>query len=425
MLTIYRRHRKACKHRDKGREHRHCQCPIWVDGFLGGKELRESLKLRDWQRAQETVREWEANDRRDVKPERKRLEDAWADCRADMQARKLHIETIRKYKTLESQMVDFAARHGLRFLDEFTLADVSKFRSEWSDGQRSSGKKLERLRTFFSFGQKRKWIPENPASDLKAPKITLCPTLPFTHNEMLRVLSAINKYENEFSGRGSEKARRRQALVVLLRYGGMRIGDTVSLSANRIEENRLLLYTQKTGVPVNNVLPDFVLKALEATPKVAGDFYFWDGESKLETIIGSWRKRLNKLFELAEISNGHPHRFRDTFAVELLLTGVPIERVSILLGHESVRTTERNYAPWVRSRQEQLEADLTRAWGLDPVIAAQTSQARGTRQVHEKKRSSNSQILKREIWRRGWDSNPRMEVLQTSPLGHLGTAPNF
>jgi hypothetical protein len=30
-----------------------------------------------------------------------------------------------------------------------------------------------------------------------------------------------------------------------------------------------------------------------------------------------------------------------------------------------------------------------------------------------------------ESWRRGWDSNPRMEVLQTSPLGHLGTAPNF
>jgi hypothetical protein len=32
-----------------GSTHRHCQCPIWVDRFLGGKEMRESLKLRDWQ----------------------------------------------------------------------------------------------------------------------------------------------------------------------------------------------------------------------------------------------------------------------------------------------------------------------------------------------------------------------------------------
>ena len=28
-----------------------------------------------------------------------------------------------------------------------------------------------------------------------------------------------------------------------------------------------------------------------------------------------------------------------------------------------------------------------------------------------------------EFWRRGRDSNPRMMVLQTIPLGHLGTAP--
>jgi integrase len=63
----------------------------------------------------------------------------------------------------------------------------------------------------------------------------------------------------------------------------------------------------------------------------------------------------------ARIPNGHVHRFRDTFAVELLLAGVPIERVSVLLGHQSVRITERVYAPWVRSRQEQLEADLARA----------------------------------------------------------------
>src|SRR5713226_1250459 len=31
----------------------------------------------------------------------------------------------------------------------------------------------------------------------------------------------------------------------------------------------------------------------------------------------------------------------------------------------------------------------------------------------------------RFVWRRGRESNPRMMVLQTIPLGHLGTAPLF
>jgi integrase len=52
------------------------------------------------------------------------------------------------------------------------------------------------------------------------------------------------------------------------------------------------------------------------------------------------------------------HRFRDTFAVELLLKGVPIEQVSVLLGHSSLKVTEKHYAPWVKARQEQLEQSV-------------------------------------------------------------------
>ncbi len=70
------------------------------------------------------------------------------------------------------------------------------------------------------------------------------------------------------------------------------------------------------------------------------------------------------------VIGGHAHRFRDTFAVELHLAGVPLDRVSVLLGHSSIRITERHYAPWTRSRQEQIEADLKAAWRADPVIAA-------------------------------------------------------
>jgi len=53
--------------------------------------------------------------------------------------------------------------------------------------------------------------------------------------------------------------------------------------------------------------------------------------------------------------------------VELLLSGVPIERVSVLLGHSSPKITERHYAPWVGERQELMEEDVRRAWKVDPL----------------------------------------------------------
>jgi hypothetical protein len=37
--------------------------------------------------------------------------------------------------------------------------------------------------------------------------------------------------------------------------------------------------------------------------------------------------------------------------------------VSILLGHKSVKITEKHYAPWVKARQEQLEQNVRKAWG--------------------------------------------------------------
>jgi integrase len=112
----------------------------------------------------------------------------------------------------------------------------------------------------------------------------------------------------------------------------------------------------KTGVPVFTILPDSVVRALDVIPRVTPVRFFWSGTCDLDGVVSSWRKRLSKLFQLANVSDGHAHRFRDTFATELLLAGVPIERVSRLLGHQSVRITEKHYAPWTESRQRQIEA---------------------------------------------------------------------
>ena len=106
----------------------------------------------------------------------------------------------------------------------------------------------------------------------------------------------------------------------------------------------------------------------------------------MQTATGDWQAKLKRLFEKAKLPDGHAHRFRDTFAVELLLAGVPLERVSILLGHTSIRITERHYTPWVRARQEQAEADVRRAWGQDPVALLE---AKGTPEVHGKSPAVN------------------------------------
>jgi integrase len=109
-------------------------------------------------------------------------------------------------------------------------------------------------------------------------------------------------------------------------------------------------------------VPDSGVEALAKLPN-GSDYFFWTGVGTVRTITTNWERYLSSVFELSEVPGTHSHRFRDTFAVELLLAGVPIDQVSILLGHSSVKITEKHYAPWVKARQEQLENAVRSAWG--------------------------------------------------------------
>ena len=112
-----------------------------------------------------------------------------------------------------------------------------------------------------------------------------------------------------------------------------------------------------------------MLTALEAVPRISEQYLFWCGESNKESASGDWQRALKGVFSDAKIPHGHAHRFRDTFAVGLLEKGVPMDRVSALLGHSSIKVTEKHYSPWIRARQEQLEADVKRSWQSPEVVA--------------------------------------------------------
>lgn len=48
--------------------------------------------------------------------------------------------------------------------------------------------------------------------------------------------------------------------------------------------------------------------------------------------------------------------------MDLLEKGVPLEEVSKLLGHESVKTTEKHYSPWIQGRQDRLDDIVMASW---------------------------------------------------------------
>ena len=103
-----------------------------------------------------------------------------------------------------------------------------------------------------------------------------------------------------------------------------------------------------------------------------GGYYFWNRQvvtSKNDTGSGNARRSLRKIFTAAGLKRAHPHQFRDSFAVGLLEKGVPLETVSILLGHQDIRITQKHYAPWVRSLQDNLEKEVRKTWDTKPRLA--------------------------------------------------------
>jgi integrase/recombinase XerD len=358
--------------------------------MLNGRRVQESLHTGDWAKADrerwkiENAGEAKASQPEDIPSAREpvSIDAACEEFLANGRARGLKDPTLYKYRLLltsrESEkpakpqtrkrspsLQEFAHDMGLRFLSELDLPMLRKFRASWTNENSSAQKKLESLRTFFRFAQENGWIVENPAAKLERQTVRRPQILPFASEEMQRILAACNAYGDNYGRTGQENARRLRAFVLLLRYSGLRIGDAVSLDREQIVDGNLLLYTAKTGTLVRCPLRDVVIQALEAVRGTSQKYFFWTGQGKLKSAVGDWQRSLKKLFALAKISGGHAHRFRHTFAVELLQTGTSMEGLAMLLGHSSTRVTEKHYAAWVRARQERLEADVRRSWAQE------------------------------------------------------------
>ena len=71
---------------------------------------------------------------------------------------------------------------------QITVDAIREFRANWDDGAVYATKNLERMRAFFRFCEQARCIDRNPAASVKAPKHKASPTLPFSADEMKRIL---------------------------------------------------------------------------------------------------------------------------------------------------------------------------------------------------------------------------------------------
>lgn len=228
---------------------------------------------RDWQRARQLANEIEATGKL-TSDAAKPVKGACADFLDDAQTR-MRESSLYKYKLLLKQLEEFADRSGIVFMSGFDLESVSKFRQSWKNTGTAAVKKLEAFRTFCRFCVERKWMDENYAKKLKKPDDAESEVEPFTRKEVESILKAISEYPDK------DNAVRLLALVLLLRYSGLRIGDAVCLHTDKIENDTLFLRTEKKGTRVRVPLPPDVITALAKCPK---PYPFWSGTSKRKSV---------------------------------------------------------------------------------------------------------------------------------------------
>ena len=343
--------------------------------------LRVSAKTRSWEQAESLARKYEitAEGGDEVKEARTlpTVKEAVKGYLADAEARGLAPATIQKLEHIfKKQLLAFSEQHRIIFLRDVNVRNMTEWRSTWADKPLARKKKFERVVGFFWFCVRHGWLKDNPTATMGRVIAKHVPTDYFTADEYKRIIGATYRLgeDAERSWAPEKRGIRIRALTELMRWSGLRIRDAVTLECSRLDENKLLLYQAKTGIPVFVPLPPHVADLLRSIPpglKPNPNYFFWSGNGLPKTFVANWQRAYRRLFKVADLHKPdgtpkrcHCHMFRDTFAVEMLLAGVPIDQVSILLGHASVRVTEKHYSPWVRARQDQLEKSVQSAWQL-------------------------------------------------------------
>jgi integrase/recombinase XerD len=206
-------------------------------------------------------------------------------------------------------------------------------------------------------------VDTNPTVGVKFEKIPLPPAQSLTTDQMQKVWDVI-----DYLGETKE----RDTVLIHLLCHGLRAGEIVALNFGAFDGKLLFIADTKNNEPRLVPLKKESRQALQqylAWREEQGEVLNCDRPLILSHHVVRRGQRLSyhglyfaveKIGELAEIPDLHPHAFRHTYATELLLQGLDPTHARKLTGHKNELAFKR-YT--LRSEQEAAVAAYYRAIG--------------------------------------------------------------
>jgi integrase/recombinase XerD len=390
-VTVFTRHSDDCNKRDNP-QWKQCSCRKSLYLYENGKVRYVSAKTRSWEQAEKLARE-EMDARDPVKKALKAIEDKEAEKARQAQAKEITIDAAldewlagikRKSRSrtvqlqsLASKLRDWSREHKLSLLSEIKPPMLYAWHGQWSETAKKKRDRLapqtqnlyvSHLHRFFKWTVEAEYLQRDPSRLVKRQKHEHIQTMPLTPEQFEEVMAATYKLDEDRYEDTPEYGRDLRAIFLLQRWTGMRLIDALMLRRSKIRSGELSITTKKTGDALERKLPKQVLDALAEIKRqehVRPECYFWSLDCDVDNLTIVWGQRIKKLNDYLKLTDeeGKPmdfrsHMLRDTFAVELLLAGVPLEKVSRLLTHRSVKMTEQYYSPWIKRREQQLHDEL-------------------------------------------------------------------
>ena len=227
-----------------------------------------------------------------------------------------------------------------------TLDDLREFLSAMADvgvNARSQARIISSLRSFYGFLKLDGYIGSDPTAQLRSPKIGMRLPDVLTLQEIDDIINAIDLATCE--------GQRNRAIIEVLYSCGLRVSELCSLRMSDLYlKEQFIRVTGKGGkqrlVPISpraiaELEAYFVDRNRISIKPGFEDYVFISERLKKPLSRITVFHHIKELVERVGINKTvSPHTFRHSFATHLLEGGANLRVIQVMLGHESISTTE-------------------------------------------------------------------------------------